>query len=65
MKKVLVLGGTGAMGRYLVPELLELGYEVDVVSLDDVTSDTAGLNYIKANVKDDGFLSGILIRTIL
>ena len=36
MKKVLVLGATGAMGRYLVPELVSLGYEVTGVALDDV-----------------------------
>ena len=35
-KKVLVPGGTGAMGVYLIPELLHLGYAVDVVSLDDI-----------------------------
>ena len=33
MKKVLVLGATGAMGRYLVPELLSLGYSVTGVSI--------------------------------
>ena len=47
MKKVLVLGGTGAMGVYLVPKLVERGYAVDVLSLDDVTSDTPLLSYIK------------------
>ena len=34
MKKVLVLGATGAMGMYLVPELVSMGYQVDAVSLD-------------------------------
>jgi nucleoside-diphosphate-sugar epimerase len=59
-KKVLVPGGTGAMGVYLVPELLKLGYKVDVVSLDDLTSDTQSLRYIKANFKDDSFVDEIL-----
>lgn len=36
MKKILVLGGTGAMGTYLVPKLAERGYSVDVVSIDDM-----------------------------
>ena len=36
MKNVLVLGATGAMGVYLVPELARNGYHVDAVSLDDV-----------------------------
>ncbi len=36
--KVLALGGTGAMGVYLVPLLASQGYEVRVVSLDDAKS---------------------------
>lgn len=51
-KKILVPGGTGAMGVYLVPELLNLGYKVDVLSLDDVQSNNPNLKYIKANAKD-------------
>ncbi|MDY5940975.1 MAG: NAD-dependent epimerase/dehydratase family protein [Eubacteriales bacterium] len=50
-KTVLVPGGTGAMGVYLVPELLKLGYKVDVVSLDDCNSDNPDLRYFKANFK--------------
>jgi len=53
MKKILVLGGTGAMGVYLVPKLAERGYRVDVVSLDDVVSDNPNINYIKMNALDD------------
>ena len=34
MNKVLVLGATGAMGKYLVPYLLEMGYAVDAVAMD-------------------------------
>ncbi|MDD4774593.1 MAG: NAD-dependent epimerase/dehydratase family protein [Eubacteriales bacterium] len=52
-KKILVPGGTGAMGIYLVPELLSLGYKVDVVSLDDVESDNPNLRCFKANFRDD------------
>ena len=59
-KKILVPGGTGAMGVYLVPELLGLGYKVDVVSLDDVTSDCSDLRYIKANFKDPAVRSELL-----
>ncbi len=60
-KKVLVLGATGAMGVYLVPELISMGYEVDAVSLDDVESSVPRLRYIKTkNAKDLGFLSEIL-----
>lgn len=34
-KKVLVLGATGAMGKYLVPYLLDMGYAVDAVAMDE------------------------------
>lgn len=54
-KKVLVLGGTGAMGVYVVPALLAKGYKVDVVSLDEVKSDNPNLRYIQvenAKVED-------------
>ena len=35
MKKVLVIGATGAMGRYLVPELVKLGYDVTGMGIED------------------------------
>lgn len=56
MKKILVLGATGAMGMYLVPELMGMGYRVDAVSLDERTSDDPNLVYIRANAKDMDFL---------
>ena len=56
-KKLLVAGGTGAMGVYLVPELLGLGYKVDVVSLDDAISDNCNLRYIKADAKSYNFIA--------
>ncbi|HHV95150.1 MAG TPA: NAD-dependent epimerase/dehydratase family protein [Clostridiaceae bacterium] len=59
-KKVLVLGGTGAMGVYLVPELASMGYQVTVVSLDNVVSDNPLVTYIQANAKDNSFLHGLL-----
>lgn len=49
-KKILVLGGTGATGRYFVPELLRLGYKTDVVSLDDAVSDNPMLKFIYAGM---------------
>ncbi len=60
MKKVLVLGGTGAMGIYLTPKLLERGYRVDIVSLDERTSDNENLRYIKANALDDDVVAELL-----
>ena len=52
MKKILVLCGTGAIGTYLVPELLSMGYKVDVVSVDDVISHHINLRYIKLDLSD-------------
>lgn len=59
-KKVLVLGATGAMGRYLVPCLAKMGYRIDGVSFDDQKSDDPNVNYIKANAKDKDTLRQLL-----
>jgi nucleoside-diphosphate-sugar epimerase len=59
-KKVLVLGGTGAMGVYLVPELVSLGYKVHVVSLDKIDSNDPNIIYTQANAKDNDFLRRLL-----
>lgn len=58
--KILVLGGTGAMGRYLVPELLRLGHTVDVAALDSIESDNPKLRYIVGNVKAEGVTERLL-----
>ena len=58
--KVLVLGGTGAMGRYCVPELLRLGHTVDVAALDEISSDNPNLRYIVGNVKEKGVTEKLL-----
>lgn len=58
--KVLVLGGTGAMGRYCVPELLRLGHKVDVAALDSIESDNPNLRYIVGNVKEEGVTEKLL-----
>jgi nucleoside-diphosphate-sugar epimerase len=59
-RKALVLGGTGAMGIYLVPELASMGYEVKVASLDDVTSGNPRISYVKVDAKDNGYLKELL-----
>ncbi len=61
MKKVLVMGGTGAMGVYLVPKLAAMGYAVDVVALEK-GAECKNVNYIVGNAKDEKFISGILER---
>lgn len=60
MKKVLVLGGTGAMGVYLVPELRAMGYAVDVTTLDTVDSADPMLRYITADTMRDEVLFPLL-----
>ncbi len=60
MKKVLVLGATGAMGRYLIPELADMGYFVTGVSIDDAVSQRENVTYIKADAFDKDFLTSLL-----
>ncbi len=56
MRKILVLGGTGAMGRYAVPELLRLGFEIHNVALDKLSIEHTNLTHEVANAMDDAWL---------
>lgn len=59
--KVLLLGGTGAMGVYLAPELAARGYAVTVVSLDDPAPGTPStVRHIKGDAKEPRFLQSLL-----
>ncbi len=60
MKKILVLGGTGAMGVYLVPKLIERGYAVDVASLDTVESTNPNLRYFTGNCMNVEYVGELL-----
>ena len=59
-KKVLVLGAGGAMGRYIVPVLSRMGFQVDGLVLDDIESTDPNVRYFKCDAMDpavrDGFL---------
>ena len=48
MKKVLLIAGTGTLGGSAYPELVKLGYHVDVISLEDYKSVSPRLDFIKA-----------------
>ena len=53
MKKILVMGGTGAMGKYLVPMLADdSSYQVFVTSRSARQSNFGNLIYLKGNAKD-------------
>ena len=60
MKRVLLMGGTGAMGVYLAPMLVDMGYRVDVLSLDKAVSDSPSLRYIQGNGMDMDFMRELL-----
>ena len=63
MKKVLVIGGGGTLGRYTVKELLRLGYSVDVICLEDYVSDREQLRYFKARATEE-YLAGFLASAV-
>ncbi|MBI3190211.1 NAD(P)-dependent oxidoreductase [archaeon] len=50
--KVLVTGGTGFIGRYLVNRLLKLGHEVVVLADDTKGEPPEGSTYIKGDIRD-------------
>lgn len=59
MKTALLIGGGGTLGEYTSKELLKLGYKVDVICLEDKTSDNENLCYYKADA-DLNFLKEFL-----
>lgn len=52
-------GGGGTIGTYVAKELLEMGCSVDIICLEDYTSDNEKLRYFKSNITLD-FLKGFL-----
>ena len=53
MKRVLLIAGTGTLGASAYPELVKLGYHVDVISLEDYRSVTPRLDFIRASADTD------------
>lgn len=62
MSKILVLGGTGAMGVYLLPELVKLGYEVYCTSRSQ-RENKNGIAYLCGNAKDLLWLNSVVDKT--
>lgn len=52
-KKVLVLGSTGAMGKYLVPLLADAGYRVDAVALEKWPTRHPNITPVVGNALED------------
>ncbi len=61
--KILLLGGTGAMGAYLAEILAERGEDVYVTSRSDRTH--AGIHFIKGNAHDTDFLKATLKTSLM
>lgn len=60
MQTVLVTGGTGALGRYVVEQLRDLGYEVRVMSRRSTpTNLSEGLAWAQAELASGKGLAGV------
>lgn len=57
--RVLVLGGTGAMGSHLCSELATMGFEVVCTTRRELMASN-GISYAVGNAKDSFFLQGLL-----
>lgn len=53
MKKVLLIGGGGTLGTYTSKELISLGYDVDVICLEDKVSENENLKFYKAEATNE------------
>lgn len=59
-KRILLLGGTGAIGTHTVPELQKRGFSVVVTSRSAHEPNGDGVEYRQGNAKDDAFLDALL-----
>lgn len=60
VKKALLLGGTGAIGIYLAPELSKRGFKVDITSRSPHESSDRNITYLQSNAREDKFLQKAL-----
>lgn len=59
-KKILVIGGTGTMGRPLVNALYDKGYDLSVICRKKVEDARNSIKYYYGNAKDIDFIADIL-----
>ena len=59
-KRVLLLGGTGAMGTCLAPELSARGFSVLVTSRKAHSCDDPNVRYLLGNAKDEAFFAELM-----
>jgi len=62
MKKVLVFGGFGFLGHYLLKELAVRGYKVTVADLQDNDEFEDTVNYIKCNILDKAQVDNVFLN---
>lgn len=60
--EILILGGTGAMGKSLVDELAKRGDTLYITSRRSIKSENSNVNYIQGNAHDLNFLRALLSR---
>lgn len=60
--KILILGGTGAMGVPLVEVLAQRGHEVHVTTRRRRSSDSKNIRYLIGNAQNDAFLQDLLVQ---
>lgn len=61
MKKVLVFGGVGFLGYYLVNELLRRGYQVSVADISE-KKDLENINYYTCDISDENNVKNVFSR---
>lgn len=60
MKKILLIGGNGALGTYLTEEAVNAGFKTDVVCFEEMKSEKENLTYIRHDGKDLAFMRELM-----
>jgi len=62
MKKILVTGASGFIGRHTLPLLLQAGYEIHAVSFKDKKENQPGLKWYQTNLKDSSCVQDLITK---